>query len=51
MLYGFVYHTTQGIELHISGYPYMQYIGYTEKQARQLYRKQYGLKYKKITWL
>lgn len=52
MLYGFIYHTMHnGIELHIGNYPYMQFVGYTLKQAQKKYRETYNLKYKKITWL
>lgn len=52
MLYGFIYHTNNGIiELHIANYPYRQYIGYTLNQAKKAYRDFCNLKYKKITWL
>lgn len=52
MLYGFVYRLNNGIiELHITGYPYRQYIGYTLKQAQKTYREFCNLKYKKITWM
>ena len=52
MLYGFVYHFNNGIiEMHIAGYPYHKFIFYSEKQAKQEYRKLFNLKYKRITWL
>lgn len=52
MLYGFVYRSNNGIiELHINGYPYRKYIFYTLHQAKQQYRKENNLRYKKITWL
>lgn len=53
MLYGFVYHfnLVDCIELHVTNYPYHKFLGYTPKRAQKEYRKIYGLKYKKITWL
>lgn len=52
MLYGFIYRLNNGIiELHINNYPYRKYIFYTLYQAKQQYRKEFNLKYKKITWL
>ena len=51
MLTGFIYHLPQFIELHVSGYPYYKFIGYTETQAKKQYRILFNLKYKKITWL
>lgn len=52
MLYGFIYHLQHGmIELHIIGFPYRQFIGYTERQAKQKYREFCNLKYKKICWM
>ena len=51
MLYGFIYHFSEGIELHIVGYEYIKYIGFSLKQAKQLYRKTNNLKYKRITWI
>lgn len=52
MLYGFIYKLQNGaIELHILGFDYHTFIGYTEKQAKKRYRELFGLKYKKIKWI
>ena len=51
MLHGFIYHYSGIIELHCLWYPYHKFIGYTERQAKEQYRKIYGLKYKRIAWM
>ena len=51
MLYGFVYSYCGFIELHVPGYDYYKFSGYTLKQAKQKYRELFNLKYKKITWI
>jgi len=49
--YGFVYHYNEFIEIHVQGFSYHKFIGYTERQAKNRYRTLYGLKHKKIEWI
>ena len=50
MLYGTIFGGRNGFELHVSGFPYMTYIGYSLREAKRKYRDDFGLRYKKICW-
>ena len=52
MKYGFIYHNGNGLlTIHVLGYSYHDFIGYSEKEAIAKYRQLFGLKYKKIRFM
>lgn len=45
--------TRNGYKMHAPKFPYLStvYIGYTRTQMQKQYRKDHGLKYKRIEWI
>lgn len=51
-LYGSMFWTKyEGLVVQVAGWPMQRYVGYTEHQAKTLYRQRFGLKGKRIKWI
>lgn len=51
-LYGSAFWTKyEGVIIQVAGWPMRRYVGYTERQAKTLYRECFGLKGKHIKWI